>query len=294
MGGTSYVLIPTGEKLLTIDGETQVTSHYTVDDQADPELKKAHREFPLAMVVHHDITVETARQFFHDLNLLAVRPNSSLGLAMDSKDPLTKIVGDLELQVPFLTGRVDRQARQLSKRSTRVVTFGALRQAVLNIAFGMAGVQYGSRPAPLEDVDLQEVQAVAKDWLKDFFDEFAAQVVDRDNSLAGTAPVLAAIGAMGNQLLKAVPEHRVGLRQAMLNDLRQVDWTKGPNWAGIAGKFTSKGAFSVGGTKEVGYAVYNVLTDSQNAGYARIRGGDNLEATAAAPFGTTLGVTNEA
>jgi hypothetical protein len=41
---------------------------------------------------------------------------------------------------------------------------------------------------------------------------------------------------------------------------------------GIAGNFTStSGVFSVKGTKEVAYAVFNALTDPANSSYKRVR-----------------------
>jgi DNA sulfur modification protein DndB len=221
------------------------------------------------------VSVETARQYFHDLNVLAVRPNTSLSLAMDARDPLSKVVGELEVRIPFLTGRVDRQARQLSKRSPKVVTFGALRQSTINMVHGMAGIQYGSRPVPLEEtVDLAEVANVAKDWLTAYYNEFAADIVDRENSLAGSAPVLAVVGAIGKEILEASPADRPAVQAKLLAGLQQVNWSKGAHWAGIAGKFTASGKFSVGGTKEVGYAIFNVLTDPSNAGYLRVRQDD--------------------
>ena len=57
------------------------------------------------------ISRSTARQYFHDLNVLAVRPNTSLGLSMDTKDPVMKVVGDLEARIPALFGQVEKQAR---------------------------------------------------------------------------------------------------------------------------------------------------------------------------------------
>lgn len=91
-------------------------------------------------------------------------------------------------------------------------------------------------------------------------------MVDREHKLAGTAPVLAAVGAMGKEILDADPSLRPAIQARLLAELQEVDWTKGAGWAGIAGKFSARGAFSVGGTKEVAYAVYNVLTDPTNLG----------------------------
>lgn len=275
VGKQTYMLVPDGMHLLAIDGETQVSGHFELQSRAydlPAEVKKAHGEYPLAAVLHHGVNVQDARQFFHDLNVLAVRPNTSLGLAMDTVDPLMKVVGDLEASIPFLTGRVDKQARQLTKTSTKVLTVQTLRQMTVNVAKGIAGIQYGAKPAPVEDLDLRDLTTVARDWFTAVFNAFSSQIVDREGHLVGSAPVLSAIGAMGNVILQAAPDQRAVVRARLLESLQEVDWRKGDRWSGIAGKFTPKGLFSVSGTKEVGYSVFNVLADAANPNYGYVRG----------------------
>jgi DNA sulfur modification protein DndB len=271
-GTQTYILVPSGEHLLAIDGETQLTAHWALDSSSgSPELRDAHRDYPLAAIVHHGVAVQTARQYFHDLNVLAVRPNTSLGLSMDTKDPIMKVVGDLEAAVPFLHHRIDKQSRQLPKNSSKVATLQSLRQMVVNIAKGISGVQYGARPAPVDDINLSELRQVAISWVGMFMNSFEKELTDRENYLTGAGPVLAAVGAMGQVLLTAPPDRRQDIQDQLLDSLRQVDWHKGDHWLGIAGNYTSTGVFSVKGTKEVAYAVFNALTDPANGGYSRIR-----------------------
>jgi DNA-sulfur modification-associated len=273
-GSQTYALVPNGDYLQAIDGETQLTAHYTLDGSASsPELREAHRDFALAAVIHHGIDHTVARQYFHDLNVLAVRPNTSLGLSMDTKDPIMQVVGDLETRVPFLLERVDKMSRQLPKNSAKVVTLQSLRQMVVNIAKGISGVQYGARPAPVDEIDIDDLKRVAISWVGVYMNTFEREITDRENYLAGAGPVLAAVGAMGQALLHTAPDDRPALQDRLLDSLRQVDWKKGDHWIGIAGSPTSTGVFSVKGTKEVAYAVFNALTDPANNGYSRIRPG---------------------
>ena len=76
---------------------------------------------------------------------------------------------------------------------------------------------------------------------------------------------------MGQVLLQAPRADRERLRLQLLASLREVDWRKGDHWLGIAGNFTPGGVFSVKGTKEVAYAVFNALTDPANGSYNRVR-----------------------
>jgi DNA-sulfur modification-associated len=270
-GASHYAVVPNGEHLLAIDGETQLAAHWELDEMATPENRKAHREFPLACILHHGIGRGTARQYFHDLNVLAVRPNTSLGLSMDTKDPVMKVVGDLETRIPMLFGQVEKQARQLKKNSPKIVTLQSLRQMVINVDKGISGVQYGARPAPIEEEGIDDLRDVALDWVGSYLNTFDREVRDRDGCLASSGPVLAAVGAMGQVLLRAPRADRAELRSKLLDTLRDVDWSKGDHWLGIAGNFTPGGVFSVKGTKEVAYAVFNSLTDPANGGYNRIR-----------------------
>jgi hypothetical protein len=59
----------------------------------------------------------------------------------------------------------------------------------------------------------------------------------------------------------------------LLASLREVGWRKGDHWVDIAGNFTPGGVFSVKGTKEVAYAVFNALTDPENGSNKRVRTG---------------------
>jgi hypothetical protein len=278
-GVAYYVLIPNGEHLLAIDGETQLAAHFSLDEHADtPEIRKAHRDFPLACIIHHGLSVSTARQYFHDLNVLAVRPNTSLGLSMDTKDPVMKVVGDIEA-THALQGRVEKQARQLKKNSPKIVTLQSLRQMVVNVAKGISGVQYGARPAPIDEDTLPVLREVAISWIGAYLNAFDREIADRETFLAGSGPVLAAVGAMGEVLLRSQPERRPAIQAQMLASLREVDWRKGDHWVGIAGNFTPGGVFSVKGTKEVAYAVFNALTDRENSSYKRVRTGHAARAT---------------
>lgn len=278
-GSQTYALVPNGEHLLAIDGETQLTAHWTLDGSSgSPEIRDAHRDYPLAAIIHHGIPVDAARQYFHDLNVLAVRPNTSLGLSMDTKDPVMRVVGDVEAAIPFLMGRVDKQSRQLPKRSPKVLTLQSLRQMVVNIAKGISGVQYGARPAPMDDVDLGGLKEVSISWVGAFVNAFEKEITDREHYLAGAGPVLAAAGAMGQMLLTTPREQRAARQEQLLSSLRSVNWAKGEHWLGIAGNFTPGGVFSVKGTKEVAYAVFNALTDPANGSYTRIRSQESTQA----------------
>jgi DNA sulfur modification protein DndB len=122
---------------------------------------------------------------------------------------------------------------------------------------------------------IEQITAVAIDWFGTVTREIGAAIEDRAQKLASAPPVLAAIGAMGHSLLDAVAgSERERIKERLVEQLKSVCWTKGKAWEGVAGKFTSKGSFSVGGTKETAYAIYSALSDPKDPAYSRIRGGE--------------------
>ena len=217
-------------------------------------------------------SVADARQYFHDLNVLAVRPSTSLSLSMDTTDPLMKIVGDLEADIPFLTGRVDKSARQLTKASTKMLTIHALRQMTVNVGEGhrrnpvrsQAGT--GRRPRPRRPAPGRPRLA----------DRILQHLLGRDHRPRDLPDRLLACASRHcrprqSRAFQAPSFDRQQVLEEQLAIFWTVDWHKSERWARIAGKVTPKGAFSVSGTKEVGYSIYNVLADRDNPNYGRVR-----------------------
>lgn len=270
VGTHTYAVVPNGSFLMAIDGETQLSAHYEAHRDLPPELREQHGRYPLGVIIHHGVDVPTARQLFHDLNVLAVRPNVSLSLSMDSSDPLMTVVDHLEAAVPSFTNRVEHQKRQLTKSSPKVITTQSLRQMVINVAKGVGGVQYGARPVSLDDVDVDDLERVAGSWLGGYFEAFALEIADREGTIAGTPAVLAAVGALGRMVMDTPPPNRAAEQARLLASLREVDWRKGEHWVGIAGANKARG-FSVNSPKEAAYNIYGALVDPQNVNYARIR-----------------------
>lgn len=256
-----YVLAKPDTTFLAIDGQTQLASYFELLRTATPELKKILRNYTVACVLHHGIDVFDARQLFYDLNVLGVSVNTAQGLGMNTIDPLMKIVRYLEDTIPALNGRVEKAARQIKKDSPMLMTIQTLRQMVVNIAKGISGVQYGAKPVPMDDLNVDYLQVLSKEFLEAFLAAF--ELNDRNNSVLPAAATLAAIAALVHPLFEDMESRgdvarRATRIQEIIANLRDVDWAKTAKWNGIAGKSTDKG-LAVGGPKEVGYNIYNAL-----------------------------------
>jgi DNA sulfur modification protein DndB len=266
---TGRILIPWRIPLVAIDGETQLAARF---EAANINPETADDFVPV--VICHGKDPAWARQVFYDLNLLGVRPNAAIGLGFDQRDPLTHVAREVEQHVAFFKGRVHTKRRQLRGADHEVVTITALRGACITLAESISGVKYGTRPVHVPEERLEPIRRVALEWFDEVSKLIGPAIEDRERYLAGAPPVLAAIGAMGHTLVGIEDEEkRAEDRKILLAKLKSVNWEKTKHWEGIAGKFTPKGTFAVGGSKETAYTIYGALTNETSVGFHQIRPG---------------------
>jgi len=265
--GKEFIQVPYDKRLVAIDGETQLAARFEAANRT-PDTKS---EF-VAIYICHGRDKQWARQCFHDLNVLGVRPNAALSIGMYARDPLTRVAREVERQFPFFRNRVNKARRQLGAHDTDIVTITSLRGACITLAEGIGGVKYGARPLPLPGDQVDRALQAAIGWFAAVTDAIGPAMEDRGSKLASAPAVLAAIGAMGHELVNIDdPIIREAKTAALVRKLRTVDWRRSKHWEGIAGKFTPKGTFSVGGSKETAYAVYEALNDETSPGYVSVR-----------------------
>ena len=266
--GTGFIQVPWELRLVAIDGETQLAARHEAAN-----LNQATKQDFVPIYVCHGRDPLWARQCFHDLNTLGVKPNAALSIGMDARDPITRVTREVERRVPFLNGRINKVRRQLRTNDTEVTTIASLRGACVTLTKGITGVQYGARPVPLDEQSVPVVEAAAIDWFAALCNALGPVLEDRETNVAASPAVLAALGALGHQVLHIEDEHARRMKCVELaNGLKAVNWTRGKAWEGIAGKFTPKGTFSLGGPKETAHAIYAALTNPASEGYARVRG----------------------
>lgn len=175
-----------------------------------------------------------------------------------------------------------RQSRQLNARHKEVATFAALCGACVTLAEGIGGIKHGAKPVVLPMDRIPAIQVAAIEWFTAVTTVIGPAMENRTQSLASASSVMAAIGAMGHDLVEiADASQRAASCSRLIGQLRTVRWEKGKAWEGIAGKFTPKGKFSTSGAKDAAYAIYSALSDQSSSGYGRIREVDTRIPTAA-------------
>lgn len=287
-GGQQALLLPEGEFLVAIDGETQRIGWQKAAE--DPAMRRAVLEHRLAVVIHHGIPVEDARQAFYDLNVLEVKPNAAVAIGMDQRDAATSITKRLIEESDVLRGKVHMQRRQLRKSDPELMTVSGLRQAVVCTILGEPGIQVGAKPVALnESTNLDELSdAVVSVWipvLEELEDDL--QPERRAETVISAPAFLCGIGVVAHH---AMPDdiRRPGVEAWTPDDV--VEHFEGVIWerelAGGASPWEGIGArkvrgerkdgtpyerWTLGGPKEVGYQVARALEDSQSRDGQRIR-----------------------
>ncbi len=265
--GAALIQIPFDQQLVAIDGETQLAARFEAAGIRE-ETKNAF----VPVMICHGKPFTWARQVFHDLNLLAVRPNAALGLSMDERDPLTQVARDIADTVPSLRRRVNMVRRQLRSSDTHVLTFTALRGACVTLAEGIGGVKHGARPVPIQKDRIPAINRAALEWFAALTELLGPAMENRTQNLVSASSVMAALGAVGHPLVEIEDDaRRQQLCRMLIERLRSVCWEKGKRWEGIAGRFGAKGNFSTSGAKDASYAVYTALNDETSPDYQKIR-----------------------
>ena len=137
------LLIPWGEHLVAIDGETQRIAWQLATLQS-PGLKAKR----VAVLIHHGKSIVEARQGFHDLNTKEVKPNAAVAISMDTRDPATGITRPVMEASDIIRDAVNLRRRQLRRTDKEKLTISALRTGIVTTILGAPGLQVGVVSSP--------------------------------------------------------------------------------------------------------------------------------------------------
>ncbi len=279
--GFAFAMIPMDGIYVCIDGETQRKALQIA----------AAQNLPIKVVFHHDRPTEWARQAFHDLNVLEVKPNSAVSVSMDTQDIATNLTRQVAKESDVVRGRLHLTRRSLRRSDSEVLTISALRTGIVTTLLGGEGLQKGARPiGELEAVggvepDLEAVtDAVTESWVETL--EILADELEpsrRPESVVSAPVVLAGIGMVLHRTIPRPPRSTTGSLELeeVLNLLRGINWSRSAGWDGICGKWVSTDGvplldglvsrLSIGSPKELGHAVADAILHPESDRGKRIR-----------------------
>jgi hypothetical protein len=272
-GGQICAVLPVDMRAYILDGETGKAAADKAMEQ-DPQVGQL--DVPIVWV--YGLPRQFAQQAHHDLNLLGTRPTIPVALNLDQRDPVTSVAKRIATTGP-LANRVVMDKRQVSKAEAatgKVMTLSALRGFVLGVALGTRAIGRATAPVHAEEIeDLRELEELASAYARGIVvDKVLGPQLADGSSMLSVGAVQVVLGSLAHDLLRApIPtSDAIDALGPIIANLREVDWRRGPRWAGIGGKVNPETqAFSVGGSKEYGYAIRRALTDETDAGFSAIR-----------------------
>lgn len=182
----------------------------------NPEL----REETIAIVFFVDTGLSRAQQMFADLNRYAVRPNRSISVLYDHRDPISESVSTMVLNSTFYEKLIDRNTSSLASRSKKLFTLSALYTATKELVDG----------------SIYEKKEELQDFVHDYWHELAALFTPwgevynktrtagdvRDQYIHSYAVTLQSLGRVGNQILK----QEGSAWKKKLVRLKDLDWSR--------------------------------------------------------------------
>lgn len=252
------------------DGETQLAARF-IAARGDAETKK----MPVVVTITHGKSVEYARQCFHDRNAFQRRAPVGVAMAMDTRDPLVSVLRAFEEKVPGVKGQILWRSRQMpQKGKDHIAAASFMRTAVACFAHGIGGVQMPKAGLP-EGLSQEDFTRRAVIWFSRLVEKVGPYMRDRENYVASSPAIWAALGALGKSLTDSQVKDTLTLESmanGLLAKLDGVDWKKGDHWIGIAVKSTSDGGFSfAGGAKDSGSIAFKALTETSDSNFRMIR-----------------------
>lgn len=268
-------VIPPATKALLLDGESRLEAALYLVEEGDEDEVTQLLAKRVGVMVFHGIDVDVAAKYFADINGKGVGVNPNLLVSRDFNDPYAKAA----LAVFEKLGlKLEADKRQVSLRSPAVVTAFQARTMVAAMVHGPSAVSFGATVIPSlyadkvhgeKEVDFAHLTVAAANWLGQVFEHYGAESFKDKEKVLRSVPVLVSLGAVGRGFYTGDQDEQ-SRAYSLLAD-NSVDWAIGNHWAGIAGKTSAAGTFSVGSGKENVGATYRALTDPEDPGYRRIR-----------------------
>jgi DNA sulfur modification protein DndB len=274
--GLGAIVIPDEMRLISIDGDTQTAARHLArrefNDMPDVERIK--------VVILHGIGIEAAQQVFHDANAKGVKVSTSLAIGFDNRDPVTRLVKQIEARTPELSGRVNYQKRQLGKNDPEILTASALRTAVVCFVESISGVVNQTNDIKMPPEASALIEHAALKWFQLVVKTLNGALDKRAVTFATAPAVWAALGAYGNKVLhdlagdsfeKTVdPTVLDAVFHTAIEQVRVVNWDRGEHWLGSGAKPGKRGV-TLGGPKEAGHLVFRALTAPEEPAYLSLR-----------------------
>ncbi|MGQ4423274.1 DNA sulfur modification protein DndB [Streptomyces violaceoruber] len=291
--GLYEVFIPVGAHEVPIDGETQCTALHQI--VADPESYgltiEQLRSVRVPVELYWDLSVEEARQVFHDRNVKGITVDKNLAMSMDQRDLGTQLAHKIadRVKVPTADGivplasLVQSQRRQLAASDDKLITLSGLRALVTTALLGRSGIAKTSATVTestlnTETVSADEQKERVVSLLSEVLTKLAPELAKGPKGTALNAPaILTGLGVAVHHATEWAESDQI-TAEALMDMVRSVKWDRSAQyWDGVGGKALVNegqvtGVSFAGGAKDSGGRVAEAILYPSTELGRKIRG----------------------
>ncbi|MCG7344780.1 DNA sulfur modification protein DndB [Sporosarcina sp. ACRSL] len=209
----------------------------------------------IPVVIFTGIDQKGEQQLFHDLNLLAGKPNKSIALNFDSSDQYSKLAKDLaKNNEQLLRLEVETEKTQIRGNKGKLMVLSTLRNMLCYIITGANKDKDGK----LDIETYTEYRNTLDEILNLLFEVLPEDASNRDRYIIGTAATLQGIGKYLNEVIYV--QNNLDW-QSEVKKLGTIDWSHSSSvWEGYGGSYIpEKNKFVFTGTSAGINGVYEAL-----------------------------------
>lgn len=215
----------------------------------------------IPVVIFANMGKEYEQQLFHDLNLLAKRPNKSISLKFDNNDLYNMMAKELVKENNHLkTLGVDTEKTQLKEINPNLMLLSTLRNT---ISYMISGTDKDKKNV-LSESNYEDWKNDVKDAFDQIFQALPQDCNDRTKYIIGLAATIQGIGKYVNKLINN--EEILDWKENLKN-LSSINWRHDNKmWNSYGGSYDSaKKRFVFSGTGSGINGVCRALEDNINA-----------------------------
>ncbi|MFD6326796.1 DNA sulfur modification protein DndB [Streptomyces sp. NPDC058442] len=292
--GLYEVFIPVGAHEVPIDGETQCTAlHQIVAEPGEYGLTiEQLRDVRVPVELYWDLSVEEARQVFHDRNVKGITVDKNLAMSMDQRDLGTQLAHKIAERVKIstadglvpLASLLQSQRRQLAASDDKLITLSGLRALVTTALLGKSGIAKTSATVTestltnTKKVSAEEQKERVVSLLSDVLTKLAPELAKGPKGTALNAPaILTGLGVAVHHATEWAETDQI-TEEALMNMVTSVKWDRSAQyWDGVGGKALVKdgqvtGVSFAGGAKDSGGRVADAILYPSTELGRKIRG----------------------
>ncbi|MEV0137920.1 DNA sulfur modification protein DndB [Streptomyces globisporus] len=291
--GLYEVFIPVGAHEVPIDGETQCTAlHQIVSDPESYGLTiEQLRHVRVPVELYWDLSVEQARQVFHDRNVKGITVDKNLAMSMDQRDLGTQLAHKIadRVKIPTadgivpLSSLVQSQRRQLAASDDKLITLSGLRALVTTALLGRSGIAKTSATVTestlnTETVSAEEQKERVVSLLSEVLTKLAPELAKGPKGTALNAPaILTGLGVAVHHATEWADSDQITV-EALMGMVTSVKWDRSAQyWDGVGGKALVNegevtGVSFAGGAKDSGGRVAEAILYPSTELGRKIRG----------------------